>query len=43
MVETIINFEAKKLKKVILIDIDDEMVSEFKKALEVKKTEVKKT
>ena len=42
MVETILSFKAKKLKKVILVDIDDEMVSEFKKALEVKKSGEKK-
>ena len=33
MVETIKKFPAKKVKKVILVDIDDEMVEEFKKAL----------
>jgi O-acetyl-ADP-ribose deacetylase (regulator of RNase III) len=42
MLETILKFKAKKLKKVILIDIDDEMVTEFKKALELKKSEEKK-
>jgi len=34
MIKTIKNFQAKKLKKVILVDIDEEIVEEFKKALE---------
>mgnify|MGYP001772934621 CR=1 FL=1 len=36
MVKTIKNFKPKNLAKVILVDIDDEMVEEFRKALEEK-------